>query len=108
MDSPHASLKSRYEAWSSREKYKKIKTHMKSVLKIFKGRKKNVMALFYGWGSTTLRLEPLRGVGLLSTTKFLEIHGTHFTDLGRMKGWVDLGAIQWFWTREPWIGNPAL
>ena len=26
--------------------------------------------------------------------KFPEIPGTHFIDLGRMKGWVDLGATQ--------------
>ena len=31
-------------------------------------------------------LEPLRGGSLLFTTKFPEIPGTHFTDLGRMKG----------------------
>ena len=24
-----------------------------------------------------------------------------------MKGWVDLKANEWFWTRDPWIGNPA-
>ena len=36
---------------------------------------------------------------------FLEIHGTHFLDLGRMKGWFDLGATQWFWTRDTWIGR---
>ena len=29
----------------------------------------------------------------------LEIPGTHFSDLGRMKGWVDLGATQWFCVR---------
>ena len=45
--------------------------------------------------------------GLLFTTKFPEITGTHFIDLGRMKGWVDLGHTQWFWTRDAWIGNPA-
>ena len=39
---------------------------------------------FYGWGSTASRLEPLRGGSLLFTTKFPEISGTHFTDLGRM------------------------
>ena len=44
------------------------------------------MATFYGWGSTASRLEPLRGGSLLFTTKFPEISGTHFTDLGRMKG----------------------
>ena len=52
----------------------------------------NFMAPFYGWGSTASRLEPLRGGSLLFTTKFPEIFGAHFTDLGRMKGWVDLGA----------------
>ena len=44
------------------------------------------MALIYGWGSTASRLEPLRGVSLLFTTNFSEILGTHFTNLGRMKG----------------------
>ena len=42
------------------------------------------------------RLEPLRGGSLLFTTKFPEIRGTHFIDLRRMKGLVDLGATQWF------------
>ena len=50
------------------------------------------MAPFYGWGSTAPRLEPLRGGSLLFTTKFPNIPGTHFIDLGKMKGWVDLGA----------------
>ena len=45
------------------------------------------MAPFYGWGSTASRLEPLRGGSLLFfTTKSPEISGTHFIDLGRMKG----------------------
>ena len=44
------------------------------------------MAFFYGWGLTDLRLEPLPGGSLLFTTKFPEIPGTHFSDLGRMKG----------------------
>ena len=44
------------------------------------------MAPFYGWGSTAQRLEPLQGGNLLFTTKFAEISGTHFIDLGRMKG----------------------
>ena len=44
------------------------------------------MVPFYGWGSTASRLEPLRGGSLLFTIKFLNIPGTHFTDLGRMKG----------------------
>ena len=41
---------------------------------------------FYGWGSTTSRLEPLRGGSLIFTTKFPDIPDNHFTDLGRMKG----------------------
>ena len=57
---------------------------------------KYFMAPFYGWGSTASRLEPLQGDSLLFTTNSPEIPGTHFIDLKRMKGWVDLGATQWF------------
>ena len=46
----------------------------------------NFMAPFHGWCSTASRLEPLRQGSLLFTTKFPEISGTHFIDLGRMKG----------------------
>ena len=42
----------------------------------------------------------------ISSQKFLVY--THFTDLRRMKGWVHLGATQWFWTQNSWTGNPAL
>ena len=48
--------------------------------------KKNFMAHFYGWGSTASRLKPLRGGSLLFTIKFPDIPGSHFTNLGRMKG----------------------
>ena len=58
-----------------------------------KKNKTNFMATFYGWGSTASRLEPLRGGTSFFTTKFPEIPGTHFIDLGRMNDWVDLGAI---------------
>ena len=44
------------------------------------------MAPFYGWGSTTSRIEPLLGGTVLFTTKLPEIPGTHCIDLGRMKG----------------------
>ena len=54
----------------------------------------NFMASFCEWGSTASRLEPLRRDSSLFTTKFPEIPGTYFIDLGRMKGWVDLGATQ--------------
>ena len=46
----------------------------------------NIIAPFYGWGSTASRLQPLRGGSLLFTIQFPEIPGTHFIDLGRMKG----------------------
>ena len=63
-------------------------------------KKKNFLAPFYGWGSTASRLEPLRGGSLW-------FFGTYFTDLGRMKGWVNLGATRSFWMRDAWIGKPA-
>ena len=53
--------------------------------------KENFQAPFYGWGSTASRLEPLRGGSLLFTTKFPEIPGTHFINLGRMKD-------SWLWS----------
>ena len=49
-------------------------------------KKTNFIAYFYGWDSTASRLELLRGGSLLFTTKFPEIPGTHFINLGRMKG----------------------
>ena len=51
-----------------------------------KKKKKNFMAPFCGWGSTTSRLEPFPGGSLLFTTKFPEISGTHFINLRRIKG----------------------
>ena len=68
---------------------------------------KNFMVPFCGWDSTATRLEPLRGGSLRFTTTFPEISATHFTNLERMRGWVDLGATQWFWIWDPWIGDPA-
>ena len=77
------------------------------VLQVMRWENKNFMAPFYGWGSTASRQELLWGGSLLFTTKFPEIPGTHFVKLGRMKGWVKLGATQWFWAWDPWIGNPV-
>ena len=50
---------------------------------------------------------PLWGDSLLLTTKSPGVSVTHFIHLGRMKGWVNLGATEWFWTRDSWIGNSA-
>ena len=44
------------------------------------------MAPFYGWGSIASRLDHLRGGSLLYNTKSPEIPGTHFINLGKMKG----------------------
>ena len=44
------------------------------------------MVPFYGWSSTTSRPEPLREGSLLFTSKFPEITGTRFIDLGKMNG----------------------
>ena len=55
------------------------------------------MAPFYGLGLTAWRLL------LHFTTKFPEIPGTYLIDLERMKGWVDLGAIQWFFGDHVYI-----
>ena len=50
--------------------------------------KKTLWPLFYGWGSTASRLELLQGGSLPFTTKFPDIPGMHFINLGRMKDWV--------------------
>ena len=51
-----------------------------------KKKKTNFVAPFYGWVSTASRLKPLPGGSLLFTIQFPEVPGTHFIDLGRMKG----------------------
>ena len=68
--------------------------------------KKHFMApfRFYSLKST----EPLQRGSLLFFTQFRKIPGTHLINLGRMKGWLDLGATRWFWTQDHWIGNPAI
>ena len=63
--------------------FEKAKVNLKNKTK---KERKNFIAHFYGLGSTASRPEPLRGGSLLFTTKLPEISGTHFTDLGRMKG----------------------
>ena len=50
--------------------------------------------------------EPLQGDILLFTTKNLGIPGTHFINLRRTKGWVNLRTTQWFQTQDPWTGKP--
>ena len=49
--------------------------------------------------------EPLWGGSLLFTAKFPGIPGTRLIDLWKIKGQVDLGPTQWFWTQDPWIGS---
>ena len=50
--------------------------------------------------------EPLREDSLLITIKSPEGPGTQLIDLGRTKGWDDLGVTLWFLTWGPWFGNP--
>ena len=66
------------------------------------------MAPSYGWGSTSSRLEPLRGGTLLFTTKFPEIPGTHFIDLGRMKAESTLEPASVFEHGTPGLGIQRL
>ena len=51
--------------------------------------------------------EPIRRDTLLLTTKSPGIPGTHLINLRGVKGWVNLGAIHWLWTQDPWIRKPA-
>ena len=44
--------------------------------------------------------EPLKGDILLFTTISPGVPSTHFINLEKMKGWVNLGATQWFWTQD--------
>ena len=44
--------------------------------------------------------EPLLGESLLFTTKSPKVPDTHLIHSGRMKGWVNLGTIQRFWTLD--------
>ena len=47
-------------------------------------------------------------VYFLPSGEFPEIPGTHFIDLGRMKGWVDLGAPSGFEHGTPGLGIQRL
>ena len=53
------------------------------------------MAPFYGWGAIASRL-PVWGdfeeAVYFFTTKFPEIPGTHFINLRRMRGWLNVGV----------------
>ena len=96
--------------WRKEGKYSYyIFTHgLKQILWAKLVNKKNKLYGPFLWmGFNCLRLKPLRGGSLLFTIQFPQIPGTHFIDFRRMKGWVNLAATQWFWTRDSWIGNPA-
>ena len=54
--------------------------------KYIKKEKKTLWPLFMDGFNCLKPAEALPGGGLLFTTKFPEIPGTHFFDLGRMKG----------------------
>ena len=48
-------------------------------------------------------MQLLQGDSILFTTRSQEGPQTHLIDLGlgRMKGWFNLEATQWFWTLDP-------
>ena len=76
--------------------------------KTWKKKKKKLYGHFLWMGVNCLKATKSRWWGsLLFTITFLEISGAHLIDLGRMRGWNELGATQWFWRRDPRIGNPA-
>ena len=66
------------------------------------------MTPFYGWCSTVSMLEPLREGRLLFTNKFPEVSGTHFIDLGRMKGKSTLEPHNGFEHGTPGLGIQQL
>ena len=71
-----------------------------TILQCARYLKKQLYDPFLWLGFNSLKV-PLRGGSLLFTTTFPNIPSTHFIDLRRLKGWVDHGAIQWVWTRDP-------
>ena len=68
------------------------------------------MAPFLWTGFNCLKsTEPLQGSSLLFITQFWKIFGTHLINLGRMKGWLDLGATPWMFNTGPFDwGSSAL
>ena len=58
------------------------------------------MVSFYESG-LTVSGDPLWGDCLVFTTQFPGAPGTTLIDLGRGKGWVDLGVTQCFWIQDP-------
>ena len=54
------------------------------------------MAPFYCWGSNFSRLQSHYKKAVYFTIQFPGVPDTQLIDIGRMKGWVDLGATQWF------------
>ena len=60
------------------------------------------MASFLWIGFNCLKTaKPLPGDNLLLSTMSQGVPGTHLTDRGKMKGWVELGATHWYRTRGP-------
>ena len=59
----------------------------------------------YGWGGTVSGLQSHYEETVYF--QFPGLPGTYLIDLGRVTGWVDLGATKQSWTQDPWIGNPA-
>ena len=57
--------------------------------------KKNFMPPFYGWGSTSSRLEPLQGGSLVFTTKSPEIPGERLSRIWSHPVVLNTGLLDW-------------
>ena len=63
---------------------------------------------FLSMGFNCLKItEPLRRDSLVFTTYSPGVSGTHLIDPGMMKGWIDVGPIQWLFPQDSRIGNQA-
>ena len=59
---------------------------------VIKNKQKNY-GPFYGWGSTVSKVQIHYEEIVYFTTKFPEDPGTHFIDLGRMKGFFQFSNL---------------
>ena len=89
----------KYFLFDSSQVKRSLTCSIKSVVK----KKKKIYGPFLWMGFNCLKAtdESPRGDSLLFTTHYPGVPGGHLIDLGRMKGWIDLGATQWFWACDP-------
>ena len=101
---PYGTIRNKINGWHSKQYggQKQLSGSFENTLKTLK-----LYDPFLWMGFNYLKATATSRRQFTFTIHFPEIPDTHVIDVGKVKGWVDLGAIQWFWTRGPWIGNPA-